>query len=88
MNMPWTNRHGAAKVVVICVVVLLVSAGLCGMQLLVLNDGNIKSSSDLTEVFMVTGAVEVVAILVATLVGVIALLVWAFNRIFRRGSEP
>lgn len=88
MNMPWTNRHGAAKMVVICVAVLLVSAGLCGVQLLILNAGNIKTSSALTSVFMVTGAVEIIAILVAILVGIIALLVSAFGRIFRRSSEP
>jgi hypothetical protein len=86
MKMPWTNRQGAAKAIAICVTVLLVSAGLCGMQLLVLNLSR-GSADGLTTIFMITGALELIAILLSVLIGFIALLIWGFGSLFRRDRD-
>ena len=87
MNMPWKNLHGAAKAVAICAAVLLVSGGLCGMQLLVLNLHLGGNTNDMAPIFMLTGALELVAIVVSAVVGFIALLVWGFGSLFRRDSD-
>ncbi|HEY3704666.1 MAG TPA: hypothetical protein VGL22_06355 [Terracidiphilus sp.] len=70
----------------ICAVVALVAGGLCGVQLLVLN--NQRGWGDLLgPTFMVTGALELIAILVCAVVGFVALLVWGFGSMFRRDGD-
>lgn len=85
MTVPWKNRRGAAKVAALCAAVLLVSAGLCGMQLLWLNRAG--GMSENLGVFMITGAIELMAMLASVVVGFIALLVWGFGSMFRRDPE-
>lgn len=84
MNMPWKNLHGAAKIVAVCAAILLTSAGLCGAQMAVLDAANAKGSDNLTGIFMITGLIEIAAMLISVLVGFIALLVWGFGSLFSR----
>lgn len=65
----------ARKVLVACVAVLLVSGGLCGVQLLILHGAG-RAPDSLTAVFMLTGAAELIAMSCAVVVGLGALLVW------------
>ncbi|HKF48174.1 MAG TPA: hypothetical protein VKB38_12510 [Terracidiphilus sp.] len=85
MSMPWSKLQGPAKVAAICAAVLLVSAGLCGAQLLVLNFAAGRSNS-LGTAFIVTGALELIAIILSAAVGVIALLIWGIGKIVGRGN--
>jgi hypothetical protein len=86
MNMPWKNLHGAAKVVAICAAVLLVSFGLCGVQMSML--GLLRGApTSGSEGLVIAGVIEGVAGLIAGLVGFIALLVWGIGRIVRSGRQ-
>ena len=87
MSMPWKDLHGAAKVLVICLTVLLVAGGLCGVQSALLSGARFLPDS-WAEVFIVTGVIELIAMLASVVVGFIALLVWGFGSMFRRDREP
>ena len=87
MKMPWTNVHGAAKVVVICAVVLLVSYGLCGVQMSML--GLLHGApTSVSEGLVIASVIEGIAGSVALLVGFIALLVWGIGSMIRRNRNP
>jgi hypothetical protein len=58
MKMPWGNLEGPAKLLVICVAIFLVSAGLCGMQWAIAMGPRSDSLGDL---FIPLGIVEIVA---------------------------
>jgi hypothetical protein len=75
---------GFAKTLVILVAVLLVSAGLCGLQLAV--DG--KSSPEIQQLFVLTGALEILAGVVSVLGVVIVLLLWGASTIIRLLRNP
>ncbi|HEY2860411.1 MAG TPA: hypothetical protein VGJ21_18460 [Terracidiphilus sp.] len=85
MKMPWTNLHGAAKVVAICAMVFLVAAGLCGMEGAILSVGRLTDS--VASIFIVLGGIAAMAIVVSVLVGFVALLVWGFGSMFRRDPK-
>jgi hypothetical protein len=74
MKMPWTDRSGLAKVAVILVAVFLVSLGLCGANLLMVNYGPHPGGSWLLS----TGIIELMGMLASLfgllVVGVIALV--------------
>ena len=76
MNLPWSRLVGPARLLVTCIVILLVAAGLCGLQLFVLN--LTPNNGILGSLFMVTGAAELGAILVSIILGLGALvrLIW------------
>lgn len=85
MNMPWTNVHGAAKVVVVCVAVFLVSAGLCGIESVTLSAVH-HMPDNAAGVLIGVGVLGAVGMILSALVGFIALLVWGIGGIFRRGQ--
>jgi hypothetical protein len=86
MHMPWKNLHGAPKVVAICAVVLLVSYGLCGVQMGML--GILRGAPTyVSGGLVIAGVIEGIAGLVAGLVGFIALLVWGFSKMLRRDGK-
>ena len=83
MKTPWANLGGPAKVLVIAVAILLVAAGLCGMQALVLS-GVRGDSEFLVSVFMITGVLELGVFLVAAVTAAGALLAWVSTVIYNR----
>jgi hypothetical protein len=82
--MPWSNLHGAAKVATVCAAIFLLSGGLCGLQVLVLNDGG---GDRFMTVYIIAGALEVIAIVLSAVVGFVALLVWGFGSLLRRDPK-
>ena len=78
MNLPWSRLEGPARLLVTCIVTLLVAGGLCGLQLFILNLNPNSDNPALTDLFMVTGAAELGAILVSIVLGLGALvrLIW------------
>ncbi len=81
MSPPWSRLEGPARLLVTCFVILLVAGGLCGMQLYILN--LTPNNGVLGSLFMVTGAVELAAILASAVVGLFALLAWIWKLITR-----
>jgi hypothetical protein len=79
--MPWNNLQGPAKVLAISVAVLLVAAGLCGVQVTILS-GLRGNSPSLESVFMLTGFVELGAMLIAGIVAVVSILAWIGTAIY------
>jgi hypothetical protein len=89
MKMPWKNLEGPAKLLIICVVIFLVSAGLCGLQLSFA--GVLYERNDgLTGFIVVLGIIEVLAIAGSLLVGIIALHLWLTGGAMGlgRGDDP
>lgn len=80
MKTPWRNLQGPAKWLVIFTTTLLVASGLCGLQLLVLNS-NLGAPNWLGTVFVILGFVEISAIIISAIGGLVALLFWIFTRI-------
>jgi hypothetical protein len=70
---------GFAKVLVVLVAVLLVSAGLCGLQLAIGN--RLASNSD--TFLMLLGIAELIAMLVSAVGIVLVLLVWGARGLYR-----
>jgi hypothetical protein len=89
MKMPWNDLEGPAKVLITSVAVLLVAAGLCGTQFLIMS-GIRGNAPALTSVFMLTGIIELVAMLIAAVVAVAALIAWLAIALYERfsGSSP
>ena len=81
MSPPWSRLEGPARLLVNCVVILLIAGGLCGLQLFTLNFTS--NNGALTSLLMVTGAVELAAMLASALVGLFALLAWIWKLITR-----
>jgi hypothetical protein len=81
--MRWTRLHGPAKVLVICVAVLLLSAGLCGLQWTLVNGHGLPSNA-----LIITGIIEIVGMVLSAAAGFVALVIWGFGAIFRRSREP
>lgn len=75
--------EGPAKVLVIFVAVLLVSAGMCGLQLTIANK-IYNSSGAFASIMMLLGILELVAMLVS-LIGIVVVLVnLLVTRLFKR----
>lgn len=82
MRMPWTNLEGPARLLVMCITVLLVSAGLCGLQLAIVSSDN--GNPWIANLFILTGFVELVAMILSALVGIIALMVWLWRLLVKK----
>ena len=76
MNLPWSRLEGPARLLVTCIVILLVAAGLCGLQLLILTE--YPDSNKLTSLFIVTGLIELGVVIVSIVLALAALvrLIW------------
>jgi hypothetical protein len=85
MKMPWSNLEGPAKLLAICAAVLLVSSGLCGLQLF-LAGAAYGRSDGLTILFAVLGVVELIAMAGSVVVGIISLLFWLSEAVTKRSS--
>jgi hypothetical protein len=74
--------EGFAKTLVVLVAVLIVSSGLCGLQLLVAN----SYSSGSGEVLIALGIAELIAMLVSAVGIVLLLLAWCARAVLGRSS--
>jgi uncharacterized membrane protein len=77
MNFFGRNLQGPAKVIVIFAAIFLVAAGLCGMQLVVASHSS--NSSNLADVLIVPGILELAAMAISLVGIVIALVAWAIG---------
>ena len=81
MNLPWSRLEGPARLLVTCIAILLVAAGLCGLQLVILNVGTSAINNGLASLFFVTGIIELAAMAISALLAFGAFLVWIWRRI-------
>jgi len=86
MSMPWDRFEGPLKWLVMFVTILLVASGLCGLQLLILNDGQ-NGANGLASVFMITGLFELGAMAVSAVGIVVSLIAWIVRLIFPEGNS-
>ncbi len=86
MKAPWSNLEGPAKWLVIAVVVLLVSSGLCGLQIAMVAGGN-QYGALFTRLFMFTGAVEVIVMALSACGIVVSLIIWIATALYSHFSE-
>ena len=84
MKMPWNDLEGPARILAICATVLLVSGGLCGLQAVLMSA--IHNNSLIT-FFMVTGLVELGAIVLSLVVGLGAVVAWVGTAVFSGSRE-
>jgi hypothetical protein len=84
MNMPWSKLEGPAKWLVVFITILLVSSGLCGLQMLIANGGQ-GNVGGLIPVFIVLGFFEIGAMAISAFGAVLMLIVWLISLV-RRGS--
>jgi hypothetical protein len=88
MNVPWRNLEGPAKLLAICVVVLLVASGLCGLQWMIFVGGmGGNGDSGLMNVFISLGILELTAMAASVVIAVGTLIVWGLKTAFNR-SQP
>lgn len=81
MNMPWSKFEGFAKALSICVTVLLVSSGLCGVQWFFAM-GNNGLGSALSGVIVFFGVIELIAIALSAAGTVVILILWAAQTLY------
>lgn len=84
MDKPRQKLQGPVKLLIIFVTFLLLSAGLCGIQITLLNDTSIHLGSTLPGIMIILGYTEVFVILVCIVGIATTLAYWAFSTIFRR----
>jgi hypothetical protein len=85
MNFFGRNLQGPAKVIVIFAAIFLVSAGMCGIQVVLVSHSS--RSDNLASVLMVPGILELLAMAVS-LVGIgIVLVAWAIGAVTRQFAD-
>jgi hypothetical protein len=78
--------EGFPQLIVVCVCVLLVSGGLCGVQLAI---ANIPNAPDVLQpVFMILGAFELLAMGASALLLVFCVIAWPISAVVKRGRTP
>ena len=77
MKTPWANLEGYPRAIVASVCILLLSGGLCGVQLAIANLPNVPSA--LAPLAMITGALEISGILGSALVLAFCLIAWPIS---------
>ena len=87
MTMLWNRFQGFARILVFCVTVLLVSSGMCGVQLAILSMGSGSTGgSALVSLFMFTGVVELIAIGLSAGAIIVVLIAWAVRTVYFRST--
>jgi len=76
---------GLPKALVFLAAVLLVSSGLCGLQLLISNSNNASGGWPL---FILFGLIELTAIVVSAVGIVVVLVLWTGSALYRRIARP
>lgn len=85
MRAPWSNLEGPARLLVICLTILLVASGLCDLQLLITNGGN-GGTDSLAIPFIILGFIELGVMLISAFVGASALVAWILT-LFGKSSS-
>jgi hypothetical protein len=83
MKTPWGNLEGPAKWLVMAVVALFVSSGLCGLQFALMNN----HAPMLGQFFMFTGIVELVVMALSACGAVVAGIIWIATALYSHFSE-
>jgi uncharacterized membrane protein len=86
MKAPWSNFEGPAKWLVIAVAALLVSSGLCGLQLGVTARTN-QNGAMFARLFIFTGIVELVVMALSACGIVVSLIIWIATALYSHFSE-
>ena len=86
MKMPWTNRQGPMKLLVISVTVLLVGSGLCGVQGLLLGVLSLRKSDFLAWPIVVLGLVGL-AVIPLSIVGLVVASIWLLMKTIASNSR-
>jgi hypothetical protein len=86
MKTPFSELQGPAKVLAICIVIVFVGSGLCGLEWAVAGALGGKGQSFLPAI-VVLGIIQAIAIIVAVLVAFIALVVMIIRAISGRGAR-
>jgi uncharacterized membrane protein len=86
MQAPWSNLEGPAKWLVIAVVALLVSSGLCGVQFAMATQAN-QNSAMFVGLFMVTGIAEVIVMALSACGVVVSVIIWIATALYSHFSE-
>ena len=84
MKMLWRRLQGPVKGLVICVAILLAAGGACGLQLAILN----HVGSNLTTVFLITGSIELVVMVLSAGGIAVAFVVWFIGWISGINTPP
>jgi hypothetical protein len=79
MNMPWSNKTGLAKAAAFCAALLLVSLGLCGINLVI--SGHNSSGKGTIQFLIMTGFFETLGILIGVVGLVVVILLALMNRL-------
>ena len=77
MKVPWQNLEGPARLLVISLTVLLVAAGLCGLQFVL----NVSAYGNMPRFLVLIGLIELIAIVVSALVVIGALIAWLIQAV-------
>ena len=85
MKAPWRNLDGPAKWLVIAVVALLVSSGLCKLQLAITKATH--QNNALIGLFICTGVAEVIVMAVSACAIVVSLIIWIATALYARFTE-
>jgi hypothetical protein len=83
---PWSRLEGYPQLIVVCVCVLLVSGGLCGVQL-AFADPIYNGKGFLPILLILLGMVEWLAMGAAALVLAFCLVLWPIEALFLRGKQ-
>jgi len=86
MRMPWSNRQGPMKMLVICVTVLLVASGLCGVQGMLAGVLRFGKSDFLVGPIIALGIVGFAAILLS-IGGMVIALIWLLFKTIASNSR-
>jgi uncharacterized membrane protein len=86
MKAPWSNLEGPAKWLVMAVVALFVSSGLCGLQYAIAL-GAKQNGTMLVGLFMVTGALELIVMALSACGVVVSVIIWIATALYSHFSE-
>jgi hypothetical protein len=81
MKMPWSRLEGPAKLLVMCLTILLVASGMCGLQWVVGSSGN--AGNTMAAFLIPLGIIELIAIGLSAIGVVIVLIFWGARTIYR-----
>lgn len=86
MKAPWSNLEGPAKWLVIAVVALLVSSGLCGLQMASMSSSD-QHGELFARLFVFAGIAELIVMALSTCGIVVSLIIWIATALYSHFSE-
>ena len=76
MKLSWSNLTVPAKAVVICITILLVASGLCGLQWTFVGKHWDNNHNVMIALFMLTGVIELLVMALSAVGAVVAAFIW------------